>query len=110
MKLKEKNEQVERVTQLIRLKATGTPDELAEKLKVCKRTLHNILATFKKEGIEVYYCSNRRSYCFKQNVYYYFGFSVDKVQLKGIAGGRQYFFEDFLESAKILHWEGVDLH
>lgn len=109
MNLLEKLECIKRIDQLIRLKATGKPKEFAKRLKVSRSNLYYIIEFMKNQGAEIYYCSERESFCYEKEVYFYFGFFMEKTQLKGIKGGQQYFFEDFFRSPKFLDWGGVDL-
>ena len=88
MNLLQKIRQIERVDQLIRLKATGTPKDFAKRLNVSKSTLYNILEFIKNQGVEIYYCPNRQSFCYKTDVYFCFGFSVEKVNLRQVKGGK----------------------
>lgn len=108
MNLLHQIQRIERLDQLIRLKATGTPKELAKRLKVSRSTLYNILEFIKMQGVEVYYCSNRQSFCYKTEVYFCFGFSVEKVKLRQIQGGKGNNFWNFLRSPEFLDYE--DLH
>ena len=48
-------ERLEYVHKLIQLKATGTPDEFAEKLHLRKRQLYNILDEFRRYGADIKY-------------------------------------------------------
>lgn len=105
MNLLEQINRIERLDQLIRMKATGTPAQLASRLKISKRTLYNILDFIKRQGAEVYYCRTQQSFCYQKDVYFHFGFTVEKVHLRRIKGGEKYFFG----SAKFLHWGKVYL-
>jgi transcriptional antiterminator len=100
---------IERVDQLIRLKATGTATELAKRIGTSKRTVYNIIEFMENEGADIYYNSEKKSFCYKKDLYFYFGFSTERVQLKRIKGGTQNNFLSFFESAKFLHFEGVSL-
>ncbi|MBX9784667.1 MAG: HTH domain-containing protein [Chitinophagaceae bacterium] len=55
---------VTRINNLIQIKATGTPKQLAHKINVSERTLYGLLKAMKKYGAPVKY--NR----FKQTYYY----------------------------------------
>jgi len=58
-------EEYKRLDQLIRLKATGSPQELAEKFNRSKRTMQRIIEEMKKVGCPIYYNRYRRSYCYE---------------------------------------------
>jgi predicted DNA-binding transcriptional regulator YafY len=49
---------------LIRTKSTGSPDQLATKLSVSKRTIFEYLDILKSLGAEIKYCKVRKSYCY----------------------------------------------
>lgn len=77
---------LERVDQLIRLKATGSPKELAARLEVSERTVYNIMENLRDLGIELYYCETRRSYCYNGN--FRIQFLIKAIDNKGeVIGG-----------------------
>jgi len=78
MKLFETLNRIDRVDQLIRLKATGTPKRLATRLKISESSLYELLKIMKEMGAPIYYCSNRESYCYKEHVTFIYGFSSHK--------------------------------
>lgn len=108
MNLLHQIKRIERLDQLIRMKATGSPQKLAQRMNISRRTLYNILEFMKTQGAEIYYCVDRQSFCYKKEVYFYFGFSLEKVKLKQIQGGKGNNFLEFWESAEFLHYK--DLH
>ncbi|CAN5236324.1 hypothetical protein BH09BAC3_BH09BAC3_23790 [soil metagenome] len=61
-------EKLKRIDSMIRLKATGSPRELAMKLGVSPSTLYEYLLILKSAfGAPVVYNSARRSYLYKEN-------------------------------------------
>ncbi len=58
-------EKLERVDRLIRLKATGSPDDLAIKLNTTKRTIQRTIQELKKIGCPIYYDRIYNSYCYE---------------------------------------------
>jgi predicted DNA-binding transcriptional regulator YafY len=59
---------LKRVDQFIRLRATGTPNEFAQKLSVSERTLYNYLnwvKTYIEAPIE--YCKKSKTYYYAEN-------------------------------------------
>lgn len=58
-------EQLARLDALIKRKSTGTPSELAARLGVSKRTVHNLIDTLKLLGAEVAYDSLKESYIYE---------------------------------------------
>ncbi len=61
-------EKLKRMDRMIRLKATGSPRELAVKLSISPSTLYEYLLILKQTfGAPVEYCNARRSYLYKEN-------------------------------------------
>ncbi len=102
MNLLDQIKRIERIDQLIRMKATGSPDEFAERLNISRSTLYNILELMKNQGVEVYYSSSKKSFCYKQEVFFYFGFSTQRVNLRHLTGGNDKFFNNFLQRPEFL--------
>jgi predicted DNA-binding transcriptional regulator YafY len=71
-------ELVERMDQLIRMKATGTSRELAGKLGISKSTVYAYMALMKDLGAPLYYCKKTRSFCYSYEVRFIFGFELDR--------------------------------
>ena len=74
----EKVHLLERMDQLIRLKSTGTPTELAEKLNVSRSTIYEIIDCLKFLGAEIDYSRTKRSFCYSCNMKFKIGFSHEK--------------------------------
>ena len=60
-------ERLQRIDQLIRLKATGPPQELADKLGVSKRTVYEYIQALKDMGAPICYCKVSKSYLYEEN-------------------------------------------
>jgi hypothetical protein len=65
---------MERIDKLIRRKATGTPQEMAERLNISKASLYRILEVMKEFGAPIDYCSSEGSYVYSHDVNFYCGF------------------------------------
>ncbi len=65
---------IERVDRLIRLQATGPPDELACKLGVSKTKLYRIINLMKQLDAPIKYDTGIRSFVYKKAVGFTFGF------------------------------------
>ncbi len=102
MNLLKQINRIERIDQLIRMKATGTPKELAKRLSISRSTLYNILDFIKNQGVQIRYCPEKQSFYYVQDVHFYFGFSFDKVQLRGIVGGEQKIFLNFFYQSRFI--------
>ena len=68
-----------RIDYLIKIKGTGTPDEMAKKLGISQRTLFNYLNYLKALGAPINYCKNRKSYYYDYDVKFFIGFLDNKV-------------------------------
>ena len=67
-------ELIERVDQLIRLQATGSPDDLAYRLGVSKTKLYRIINTMKSLGAPIEYDIAIQSFVYAEAVGFTFGF------------------------------------
>ena len=61
---------VARLHDLIRKKATGTPEQLAQRLSVCDRTVERYIAELKDLGFPISYCTARGSYYYHEDCHY----------------------------------------
>ena len=77
MKLLKTIAKIERIDQLIRLKATGTPSQLAKRLSISERSVFNILNMMKELGAPIHYSGFRQSYYYEESVNFRFGFFKD---------------------------------
>jgi len=59
-------QQLDRLNYLIRRKATGSPDQLADRLGCSRRTVYNLLKTLRELGAEIHYCTERPSYYYEK--------------------------------------------
>jgi biotin operon repressor len=79
---------VERINQLIRLKATGSPAELADKLDLCERQVYRIIEDLKDSGLPILYCKKRKTYYYAMDVFMKFEISViEGGEKRKIVGG-----------------------
>ena len=83
MNLIEKLELMQRLDALIRRKATGTPNQLSDRLSVSRRNVFNIINTMKDMGAPIYFCKTRNSYCYEQKVTFTYGFTPKTDRLYG---------------------------
>jgi len=98
MKFLEKLQVIERVDQLIRMKATGSPDALAEKLNVSRRCVYDIIDVMKRMDAPILYDSTRKSFYYSHNCDLMIGF----VDSNKVRGGNNIFKEN-IPSADFLH-------
>jgi predicted DNA-binding transcriptional regulator YafY len=74
-------DRLEYISHLIKLKATGSPDQLAKKLGVSKRTVYEYLRTLEELGANISYSYVSRTYFYCQPGDFSFRF---KKQIKMI--------------------------
>ncbi|NET32506.1 MAG: HTH domain-containing protein [Cyanothece sp. SIO1E1] len=64
----ERLQTLDRLHNLIRLKATGSPQQLAQRLQVSKRTIFNLLEDLRTFGADIAYCKYTRSYYYAEPI------------------------------------------
>jgi len=82
----EQIERLQKLNKLIEQEKTGTPEELAAKLRIGKRQLYNLLEVLKNTGAEIEYAKKIKSYRFKrQKVKIDFSLSlIEETEIKKI--------------------------
>ena len=74
MNFQQRIELIERMDKLIRLEATGSPRDFAEKLEISESTLYEFLNMMRKLGASVSYDKTRETYFHELPVKFEFGF------------------------------------
>jgi ACT domain-containing protein len=68
-------EKLQRIDQLIRMKATGSPQELAKRLGLAPSTIYQYLDIMKNVlNAPIKYCVHKRSYIYEEDVRLFIGF------------------------------------
>jgi len=75
--LKHYFDRLQNIDRLIRIKATGTPHQFAQRLDISERLLYKYLSTMKELGAPIIYCKNRQSYYYESEGHFDFQFSED---------------------------------
>lgn len=71
---------IERIDQLIRLQATGTPEDFASRLGISKTKLYRVIGVMKKLNAPIEYNIHLESFVYEESVAFSFGFyRKDKV-------------------------------
>jgi len=70
----QKTKIIERVDQLIKLKSTGTADDLSKRLCVSRRSVYNILELMRNMGAPIEYCQISRTYYYSHQCDLVIGF------------------------------------
>ena len=89
-KLEEQINLIEQIDQLIRLKATGCPEQLAKRLKVSRAGLFRLIDAMKQLNAPIKYDIYLQSYVYEKEVHFKFGFYTAEIQpekAKEINGG-----------------------
>lgn len=63
---------------LIKRNATGTPTELAKKMRISVRCVHKYVSLMKKNGVPIRYCRKNKTYMYSKAGAFYFGFYSDE--------------------------------
>ena len=97
MKIDKYLERIERIDQLIRLKATGSPTEFAKKLGISESSIYEYLKYLKDKGVPIEFDKEINTYCYSNQTKSIFKYIfLDKEQMEEIKGGENIFF-------KIIH-------
>lgn len=90
---------IERLDQLIRLKATGTPCELAKKINLSRRHTYRIINEMKNMGFPIEYCRTRQSFYYQVDVRFKFEVcALTEKEGKSTRGGKRNSIFPFLFS------------
>jgi hypothetical protein len=84
---------LQQVDYLIRIRATGTPEQLANRLGICKRNALRLIAQLRDVGFPVAYDKFRFTYYYTREVKISFELIVDNTHLLKIKGGKNIFEE-----------------
>jgi len=57
---------IKRLDNLIQRKATGTPQQLADRLDISRSSVFRQISILKKLGAKIYYCKHSRSYRYEE--------------------------------------------
>ncbi len=89
-KLEEQINLMEQLDQLIRLKATGTPEQLANRLKISRAGLFRLMEIMKQLNAPIKFDIYLQSYVYEKNVCFKFGFYTTELspqKAKEVNGG-----------------------
>jgi len=112
MNITDTKENLERMDQLIRLKATGTPKELALKFKVTERTVYRIIKQLKEIGCPVYYNKILETYCYRYEGRLMLKFEIKVIDNKDVSkmvngGGKKLL--SFSHTDRLCQWQDLVL-
>ena len=98
MKFSEEAKLRERIHRLVHLKATGTPEQLANRIGVSKRNLYRIINDMREDGFPIIYDRHRERYYYEKEVVFEIKFYVaGEKEVKNVVGGKNFtsFFDFF---------------
>lgn len=75
MPLQKYLDRLERLHLLIKRKATGTVDELADKLELSRRQTLEYISEMKEMGAPIQFCKYQQTYVYTRNVTFTIGFT-----------------------------------
>lgn len=81
---------IERIDNLIRLQATGSPDKLASRLGISRAKVYRLIDTMKELNAPVAYDLAKQSFIYTKTVRFNFGFTENELnyrEAKSINGG-----------------------
>jgi bacteriocin-like protein len=90
MALNDVLEKIKRIDQLIRMQATGNPDQFAQKLGIAKSTLYSYINMMKQYDAPIKYNDERKTFIYTYNGILKIGFIGEEItedELKNIKGG-----------------------
>ena len=64
------------------MQATGTPEQLAQRMGVTDRTVKNLIAQLRQMDADICYCHKKRTYFYRFPVKFMFGFEPLSEGLK----------------------------
>ena len=100
---------MKRMDQLIRMKATGTPDQFAEKMGICKSVLMDHISELKCMGAPIVFDRIRESYVYQESVKLII--TYENGDAKAVRGGFScnYFLNPIISDHKGLFLQEVNL-
>ena len=88
----EKIRLIERVDQLIRMKATGSAEDLSKRLGISRSSVYELLECMKSMDAQIQYCRTRSTYYYEEDKILAIGF-VDKGKIRGGSNKILYYSE-----------------
>ncbi len=76
--IKQRIDLIERIDLLISMKSTGSPEDLAKRLKISKSKLYRIITTMKRLDAPIVYDNILQSFVYEEPVRFKYGFYKKK--------------------------------
>ena len=103
----EKLNLIERIDQLIRLRATGTADDLATKLQISRRNVYIIIELMKSMDAPILYDIYKKTFYYEYDCELSIGF-VEKEKIKGGEAKFLNYFEECRNFAQLYHTFAIE--
>ena len=88
MPLQKYIDRLERLHSLIRRKATGTVDELSEKMELSRRQTLEYIGEMREMGAPIQFCPYRKTYYYTKEVHFSVGFTeLSGREMNAVNGG-----------------------
>ena len=78
---------LQRIDNLIRTRATGTPRSLASRLDISECSVYRLIDRLKDQGFPIAYDKGAQTYYYQSSVDWHFEFLIDKRTVMSVAGG-----------------------
>ncbi len=75
-------QRLQTIDHLVRIRGTGTPEQLAKKLGLSKSKVYVYMDVLKQLGASVRYCRSRKSYYYEDHGGFNFRFNATLTQLE----------------------------
>jgi biotin operon repressor len=82
---------LQRIDNLIRTRATGTPKDLAQRLGISECSIYRLIGCLRAKGFPILYDKKEGSYYYYKPVHWQAEFVVDGEKLLSIKGGKNNF-------------------
>ena len=80
---------LQRIDHLIRTRATGTPDQLADRLNISERHVYRLVGKLRDQGLPIGYDKFKCTYYYSEPVALRFDIEVNGRKLLAIKGGEK---------------------
>ena len=80
---------LQRIDHLVRTRATGTPQKLAERLDISERYVFRLISDLREQGFPIVYDKQAETYCYSEPVKIEISILVGNENLMNIRGGEK---------------------
>ncbi len=98
---------LQRIDHLIRTRATGTPDQLADRLNISERHIYRLVGKLRDQGLPIGYDKFKSTYFYSEPVALRFDIEVNGRKLLAIKGGEKK--PDLFPALTFFGRDGLDI-